>query len=104
LAIPSYIAILPGMGYFHIFRLRAQTGVGYRAMVFAIFAIGCWALCLGPSHVYERHESYSAVLLDPDAFDRRASAIKTFNWLGTCGAPDSLHDSDAFAIGSSRCS
>ena len=44
-----YIAILPGMGATsHILSTFARKPVfGYRAMVFAIFAIGCWASLCG---------------------------------------------------------
>ncbi len=95
-----YIAILPGMGATsHILSTFARKPVfGYRAMVFAIFAIGLLGFFVWGHHMFISGMSpYSAMTFSILTLSIGVpSAVKTFNWLGTLwGAQDSLHDADA---------
>ena len=95
-----YIAILPGMGATsHILSTFARKPVfGYRAMVFAIFAIGLLGFFVWGHHMFISGMSpYSAMAFSILTLSIGVpSAVKTFNWLGTLwGGADSLHDADA---------
>ena len=82
-----YIAILPGMGATsHILSTFARKPVfGYRAMVFALFAIGLLGFFVWGHHMFLSGMSpytgmaFSVLTLSIGV----PSAIKTFNWLGT---------------------
>jgi cytochrome c oxidase subunit I len=82
-----YIAILPGMGATsHILSTFARKPVfGYRAMVFAMFAIGLLGFFVWGHHMFISGMSpytgmaFSVLTLSIGV----PSAIKTFNWLGT---------------------
>ncbi|HEX3560295.1 MAG TPA: cbb3-type cytochrome c oxidase subunit I [Pyrinomonadaceae bacterium] len=82
-----YIAILPGMGATsHILSTFARKPVfGYRAMVFAMFAIGLLGFFVWGHHMFISGMSpytgmaFSILTLSIGV----PSAIKTFNWLGT---------------------
>jgi cytochrome c oxidase subunit 1 len=82
-----YIAILPGMGATsHILSTFARKPIfGYRAMVFAIFAIGLLGFFVWGHHMFISGMSpytgmaFSILTLSIGV----PSAIKTFNWLGT---------------------
>src|SRR5437764_3350473 len=82
-----YIAILPGMGATsHILSTFARKPVfGYRAMVFAIFAIGMLGFFVWGHHMFISGMSpYSAVAFSVLTLSIGVpSAIKTFNWIGT---------------------
>src|SRR4029079_453718 len=82
-----YIAILPGMGATsHILSTFARKPIfGYRAMVFAIFAIGMLGFFVWGHHMFVSGLSpYSAVAFSILTLSIGVpSAIKTFNWLGT---------------------
>jgi cytochrome c oxidase subunit 1 len=82
-----YIAILPGMGATsHILSTFARKPVfGYRAMVFAIFAIGMLGFFVWGHHMFISGMSpYSAVTFSIITLSIGVpSAVKTFNWLGT---------------------
>jgi cytochrome c oxidase subunit 1 len=82
-----YIAILPGMGATsHILATFARKPVfGYRAMVFAIFAIGLLGFFVWGHHMFISGMSpYSAVAFSIITLSIGVpSAVKTFNWLGT---------------------
>src|SRR5712672_1161480 len=82
-----YIAILPGMGATsHILATFARKPVfGYRAMVFAIFAIGMLGFFVWGHHMFISGMSpYSAVAFSILTLSIGVpSAVKTFNWLGT---------------------
>src|ERR1041385_6809170 len=82
-----YIAILPGMGATsHILSTFASKPIfGYRAMVFAIFAIGMLGFFVWGHHMFMSGMSpYSAVAFSILTLSIGVpSAIKTFNWLGT---------------------
>ncbi|MEP6706531.1 MAG: cbb3-type cytochrome c oxidase subunit I [Pyrinomonadaceae bacterium] len=82
-----YIAILPGMGATsHILSTFARKPVfGYRAMVFAIFAIGGLGFFVWGHHMFISGMSpYSAVAFSILTLSIGVpSAIKTFNWIGT---------------------
>jgi len=82
-----YIAILPGMGATsHILSTFARKPVfGYRAMVFAIFAIGMLGFFVWGHHMFMSGMSpYSAVAFSVLTLSIGVpSAIKTFNWIGT---------------------
>lgn len=82
-----YIAILPGMGATsHILATFARKPVfGYRAMVFAIFAIGLLGFFVWGHHMFISGMSpYSAVAFSVLTLSIGVpSAVKTFNWLGT---------------------
>ncbi|MFY9609973.1 MAG: cbb3-type cytochrome c oxidase subunit I [Blastocatellia bacterium] len=82
-----YIAILPGMGLTsHVLSTFARKPVfGYRAMVYALFAIGLLGFFVWGHHMFVSGMNpataiaFSLVTLTIGV----PSAIKTFNWLGT---------------------
>src|SRR5688500_14277758 len=82
-----YIAILPGMGATsHILATFARKPVfGYRAMVFAIFAIGLLGFFVWGHHMFISGMSpYSSIAFSILTLSIGVpSAVKTFNWLGT---------------------
>lgn len=82
-----YIAILPGMGATsHILATFARKPVfGYRAMVFALFAIGLLGFFVWGHHMFISGMSpYSAMTFSILTLSIGVpSAVKTFNWLGT---------------------
>src|SRR6266581_1455662 len=99
-----YIAILPGMGATsHILSTFARKPVfGYRAMVFAIFAIGMLGFFVWGHHMFISGMSpYSAVAFSILTLSIGVpSAVKTFNWLGTLwGARIRFTTPMLFAIG-----
>src|SRR5436189_4790085 len=99
-----YIAILPGMGATsHILATFARKPVfGYRAMVFAIFAIGMLGFFVWGHHMFMSGISpYSAVAFSVLTLSIGVpSAIKTFNWIGTLwGARIRFTTAMLFAIG-----
>jgi cytochrome c oxidase subunit 1 len=99
-----YIAILPGMGATsHILSTFARKPVfGYRAMVFAIFAIGMLGFFVWGHHMFISGMSpYSAIAFSILTLSIGVpSAIKTFNWLGTLwGAKIRFTTPMLFAIG-----
>src|SRR6267154_1219065 len=99
-----YIAILPGMGATsHILSTFARKPIfGYRAMVFAIFAIGMLGFFVWGHHMFMSGMSpYSAVAFSILTLSIGVpSAIKTFNWLGTLwGAKIRFTTPMLFAIG-----
>jgi len=99
-----YIAILPGMGATsHVLSTFARTPIfGYRAMVFAIFAIGMLGFFVWGHHMFISGMSpYSAVAFSILTLSIGVpSAIKTFNWLGTLwGAKIRFTTPMLFAIG-----
>jgi len=82
-----YIAILPGMGLTsHVLATFSRKPVfGYRAMVYALFAIGLLGFFVWGHHMFisgmnpATAIAFSVVTLTIGV----PSAIKTFNWLGT---------------------
>ncbi|MDT4898695.1 MAG: cytochrome c oxidase subunit [Acidobacteriota bacterium] len=99
-----YIAILPGMGATsHILATFARKPVfGYRAMVFAIFAIGLLGFFVWGHHMFISGMSpYSAMAFSILTLSIGVpSAVKTFNWLGTLwGAKIRFTTPMLFAIG-----
>ena len=82
-----YIAILPGMGATsHILSTFARKPVfGYRAMVFALFAIGMLGFFVWGHHMFISGMSpYSAIAFSILTLSIGVpSAIKTLNWIGT---------------------
>jgi cytochrome c oxidase subunit I len=99
-----YIAILPGMGATsHILATFARKPVfGYRAMVFAIFAIGMLGFFVWGHHMFISGMSpYSAMTFSILTLSIGVpSAVKTFNWLGTLwGARIRFTSAMLFAIG-----
>ncbi|MGH9941789.1 MAG: cytochrome c oxidase subunit I [Pyrinomonadaceae bacterium] len=82
-----YIAILPGMGLTsHVLATFARKPIfGYRAMVFAMFAIGLLGFFVWGHHMFisgmdpRTSMAFSVLTLSIGV----PSAIKTFNWLGT---------------------
>src|SRR2546430_7343188 len=99
-----YIAILPGMGATsHILSTFARKPVfGYRAMVFAIFAIGMLGFFVWGHHMFISGMSpYSAIAFSILTLSIGVpSAIKTFNWIGTLwGAKIRFTTPMLFAIG-----
>ncbi|HZE69049.1 MAG TPA: cbb3-type cytochrome c oxidase subunit I [Pyrinomonadaceae bacterium] len=99
-----YIAILPGMGATsHILATFARKPVfGYRAMVFAIFAIGLLGFFVWGHHMFISGMSpYSAVAFSILTLSIGVpSAVKTFNWIGTLwGARIRFTSAMLFAIG-----
>src|SRR2546430_5665513 len=82
-----YIAILPGMGATsHILSTFARKPVfGYRAMVFAIFAIGMLGFFVWGHHIFISGMSpYSAMTFSILTLSIGVpSAVKTFNWIDT---------------------
>ncbi|MDQ3666269.1 MAG: cbb3-type cytochrome c oxidase subunit I [Acidobacteriota bacterium] len=99
-----YIAILPGMGATsHILATFARKPVfGYRAMVFAIFAIGLLGFFVWGHHMFISGMSpYTAMTFSILTLAIGVpSAVKTFNWLGTLwGARIRFTTAMLFAIG-----
>ena len=99
-----YIAILPGMGATsHILSTFARKPVfGYRAMVFALFAIGMLGFFVWGHHMFISGMSpYSAIAFSILTLSIGVpSAIKTFNWIGTLwGAKIRFTTPMLFAIG-----
>src|SRR6476659_2935069 len=99
-----YIAILPGMGATsHILATFARKPVfGYRAMVFAIFAIGLLGFFVWGHHMFISGMSpYSAIAFSVLTLSIGVpSAVKTFNWIGTLwGARIRFTTPMLFAIG-----
>jgi cytochrome c oxidase subunit 1 len=99
-----YIAILPGMGATsHILATFARKPVfGYRAMVFAIFAIGLLGFFVWGHHMFISGMSpYSAMTFSILTLSIGVpSAVKTFNWLGTLwGGRIRFHTPMLFSIG-----
>ncbi|HVQ37263.1 MAG TPA: cbb3-type cytochrome c oxidase subunit I [Pyrinomonadaceae bacterium] len=99
-----YIAILPGMGATsHILATFARKPVfGYRAMVFAIFAIGLLGFFVWGHHMFISGMSpYSAMTFSILTLSIGVpSAVKTFNWLGTLwGGRIQFTTAMLFAIG-----
>src|SRR5438552_1433408 len=99
-----YIAILPGMGATsHILSTIARKPIfGYRAMVFAIFAIGMLGFFVWGHHMFISGMSpYSAMTFSILTLSIGVpSAVKTFNWLGTLwGAKIRFTTPMLFAIG-----
>ncbi len=95
-----YIAILPGMGATsHILATFARKPVfGYRAMVFAIFAIGLLGFFVWGHHMFISGMSpYSAIAFSmSDAVDRCAFGGEDVQLAGhVVGSANSLHDADA---------
>jgi cytochrome c oxidase subunit 1 len=99
-----YIAILPGMGATsHILSTFARKPIfGYRAMVFAMFAIGLLGFFVWGHHMFISGmapltaAAFSVLTLSIGV----PSAIKTFNWLGTLwGARIRFASPMLFAIG-----
>jgi cytochrome c oxidase subunit I len=82
-----YIAILPGMGVAsQLLSTFARKPIfGYRAMVYAIFAIGMLGFFVWGHHMFISGLSpYSAIAFSLLTLSIGVpSAIKTFNWLGT---------------------
>ena len=99
-----YIAILPGMGITsHILSTFARKPIfGYRAMVYAIFAIALLGLSVWGHHMFTSGMSpYSAFAFSLLTMSIGVpSAIKTFNWIGTLwGAQIRFTTAMLFAIG-----
>ena len=99
-----YIAILPGMGATsHILATFARKPVfGYRAMVFAIFAIGMLGFFVWGHHMFISGMSpYSAIAFSILTLSIGVpSAVKTFNWIGTLwGARIRFTSPMLFALG-----
>ncbi len=99
-----YIAILPGMGATsHVLATFARKPVfGYRAMVFAIFAIGLLGFFVWGHHMFISGMSpYSAVAFSILTLAIGVpSAVKTFNWIGTLwGGRIRFTSAMLFAIG-----
>src|ERR1700730_7990915 len=99
-----YIAILPGMGATsHILSTFARKPIfGYRAMVFAIFAIGMLGFFVWGHHMFISGMSpYSAMAFSILTLSIGVpSAVKTFNWIGTLwGAKIRFTTPMLFAIG-----
>ncbi|MEW6213164.1 MAG: cbb3-type cytochrome c oxidase subunit I, partial [Acidobacteriota bacterium] len=82
-----YIAILPGMGLTsHILSTFARKPIfGYRAMVYAIFAIGLLGFFVWGHHMFQSGmDPRTAIVFSVITLAIGVpSAIKTFNWLGT---------------------
>src|SRR5678815_2250512 len=99
-----YIAILPGMGAVsQILSVFARKPVfGYRAMVYAIFAIGILGFFVWGHHMFVSGMSpYSAIAFSVLTLSIGVpSALKTFNWLGTIwGGQIRFTTAMLFAIG-----
>jgi cytochrome c oxidase subunit 1 len=99
-----YIAILPGMGVASqlISTFSRKPIFGYRAMVYAIMAIGLLGFMVWGHHMFMSGMSpYSAFAFSVMTMAIGVpSAIKTFNWLGTLwGGKIRLYTPALFAIG-----
>ncbi len=99
-----YIAILPGMGIVStVLSVFSRKPIfGYKAMVFAMFAIALLGFLVWGHHMFISGMSpYSAMTFSVLTLAVGVpSAIKTFNWLGTIWGGD-LHFTPAmlFALG-----
>jgi len=99
-----YIAILPGMGVVsHILANFSRKPVfGYRAMAFAICAIGFLGFLVWGHHMFvSGMNPYSGLTFSLLTVSIGVpSAVKTFNWLGTLwGGRIQFHSPMLFAIG-----
>ena len=99
-----YIAILPGMGVTsHVLANFSRKPVfGYRAMVFALGAIGFLGFLVWGHHMFvSGMNPYSSLTFSVLTMSIGVpSAIKTFNWLGTLwGGKIQFHPPMLFAIG-----
>jgi cytochrome c oxidase subunit 1 len=99
-----YIAILPGMGVASqlLSTFSRKPIFGYRAMVYAIMAIGLLGFMVWGHHMFMSGMSpYSAFAFSVMTMSIGVpSAIKTFNWLGTLwGGKIRLYTPMLFAIG-----
>ena len=99
-----YIAILPGMGVAsHVLANFSRKPVfGYRAMVFALGAIGFLGFLVWGHHMFvSGMNPYSSLTFSVLTMSIGVpSAIKTFNWLGTLwGGKIQFHPPMLFAIG-----
>ncbi len=99
-----YIAILPGMGVTsQILSTFARKPIfGYRAMVYAIFAIGLLGFFVWGHHMFMSGMSpMSAMVFSMLTLTIGVpSAVKTFNWLGTLwGGKIRFTTAMLFAIG-----
>lgn len=99
-----YIAILPGMGVASqlLSTFSRKPIFGYRAMVYAIMAIGLLGFMVWGHHMFMSGMSpYSAFAFSLMTMSIGVpSAIKTFNWLGTIwGGKVRLQSPMLFAIG-----
>jgi cytochrome c oxidase subunit 1 len=99
-----YIAILPGMGVTSqlLSTFSRKPIFGYRAMVYAIMAIGLLGFMVWGHHMFMSGMSpYSAFAFSLMTMSIGVpSAIKTFNWLGTLwGGKIRLQSPMLFAIG-----
>ena len=99
-----YIAILPGMGVASqlLSTFSRKPIFGYRAMVYAIMAIGLLGFMVWGHHMFMSGMSpYSAFAFSLMTMSIGVpSAIKTFNWLGTLwGGKIRLYTPMLFAIG-----
>lgn len=99
-----YIAILPGMGVVsHVLANFSRKPVfGYRAMAFALCAIGFLGFLVWGHHMFvSGMNPYSGLTFSLLTISIGVpSAIKTFNWLGTLwGGKIQFHTPMLFAIG-----
>ncbi len=99
-----YIAILPGMGVVsHVLANFSRKPVfGYRAMAFALCAIGFLGFLVWGHHMFvSGMNPYSGLTFSLLTMSIGVpSAIKTFNWLGTFwGGKIQFHTPMLFAIG-----
>jgi len=99
-----YIAILPGMGVVSqvLSTFSRKPIFGYRAMVFAIIAIGALGFGVWGHHMFISGMSpYSAMAFSVLTMAIGVpSAIKTFNWIGTLwGGKIRFTSAMMFAIG-----
>ena len=99
-----YIAILPGMGVVsHILANFSRKPVfGYRAMAFALCAIGFLGFLVWGHHMFvSGMNPYSGLTFSLLTVSIGVpSAVKTFNWLGTLwGGKIQFHSPMLFAIG-----
>jgi len=99
-----YIAILPGMGVVsHILANFSRKPVfGYRAMAFAICAIGFLGFLVWGHHMFvSGMNPYSSLTFSLLTVSIGVpSAVKTFNWLGTlCGGKLQFQSPMLFAVG-----
>jgi len=99
-----YIAILPGMGAVsHILANFSRKPVfGYRAMAFALCAIGFLGFLVWGHHMFvSGMNPYSGLTFSLLTVSIGVpSAVKTFNWLGTLwGGTIQFHSPMLFAIG-----
>jgi cytochrome c oxidase subunit I len=99
-----YIAILPGMGVVSsiLANFSRKPVFGYRAMAFALCAIGFLGFLVWGHHMFvSGMNPYSGLTFSLLTVSIGVpSAIKTFNWLGTLwGGRIQLHSPMLFAIG-----